>query len=165
MTSKPLDTRNLLRRARENGHDALGIAHDPEAWQVLADGSRDRFLADGSPDALATWLRLTGDVAAAEALDAAGCEWVVMQLALLHLVPVDRVPGSTVTLRALTPITDAFLEQHPEHRDLLDQVTEEAQGLVRLLGLRRVAPSAASALFQGLAGLFRASGEARLRTA
>jgi hypothetical protein len=66
LTMKPTTTvADFIRRGREAGHDALGIAHDPEAIMAMAAVHRETFLRDRSERSLRRWRELVADVAAA----------------------------------------------------------------------------------------------------
>jgi hypothetical protein len=61
---KPTTTvAEFIRRGREAGQDALGIAQDPEAIMAMAMMQREKFLRDRSERALRRWRELVGEVA------------------------------------------------------------------------------------------------------
>jgi hypothetical protein len=77
LTMKPTTTvADFIRRGREAGHDALGIAHDPEAIMAMAAVHRATFLRDRSERSLRRWRELVADVAAAHDGDTAIGRWL-----------------------------------------------------------------------------------------
>ncbi|HEY0477792.1 MAG TPA: hypothetical protein VGD37_09720 [Kofleriaceae bacterium] len=74
---KPTTTvADFIRRGREAGHDALGIAHDPEAIVAMAAVHRETFLRDRSERSLRRWRELVAEVAASHDGDKAIGRWL-----------------------------------------------------------------------------------------
>lgn len=74
---KPTTTvADFIRRGREAGQDALGIAHDPEAIVAMAAVQRETFLRDRSEQSLRRWRELVGEVAASQDGDTATGRWL-----------------------------------------------------------------------------------------
>jgi len=67
---------DFIRRGREAGHDALGIAHDPEAIMAMAAVCRETFLRDRSERPLRQWRELVAEVAALNDGDTAIGRWL-----------------------------------------------------------------------------------------
>ena len=77
LTMKPTTTvAEFIRRGREAGHDALGIAHDQEAIMAMAAMHRETFLRDRSERPLRRWRELVAEVAAGEVEDPAIQRWL-----------------------------------------------------------------------------------------
>jgi hypothetical protein len=62
---KPTTTvADFIRRGREAGHDALGVAHDPEAIMAMAAVQRDAFLRERTERSVRRWRELVAEIAA-----------------------------------------------------------------------------------------------------
>lgn len=62
---KPTSTvADFIRRGREAGQDALGIAHDPEAIMSIATVQRETFLRERTEVSLRRWRELVAEIAA-----------------------------------------------------------------------------------------------------
>ncbi len=149
MTDKNIDARDLLLRARENGHDAFGLAHDPEAWRLLADGSRERFFLQRDPADLEHWIQLTEAVVEADLLEPELCEWALMQVALLGVVSEPRPAQEDVA-----SIVQTFGRLHPQQREVLEHVSLETRRMVEVLMTAGVTSTGAAALFRGMTSLW-----------
>lgn len=74
---KPTTTvAEFIRRGREAGQDALGLAHDPEAIMAMAATHRQTFLSDRSERALRRWRELVAEIAAVGNEDPAVDRWL-----------------------------------------------------------------------------------------
>lgn len=67
---------DFIRRGREAGHDALGIAHDPDAIMAMAAVQRETFLHERTQRSLRRWRELVADVAASADEDPATSRWL-----------------------------------------------------------------------------------------
>jgi hypothetical protein len=66
----------FIRRGREAGHDALGIAHDPESLMAMAAMQRQTFLRDRTERALRRWRELVAEIATEGNEDPAIHRWL-----------------------------------------------------------------------------------------
>ena len=74
---KPTTTvADFIRRGREAGHDALGIAHDPEAIMAMATMQRETFLRERGERSLRRWRELVAEIAASEDQESATARWL-----------------------------------------------------------------------------------------
>lgn len=74
---KPTTTvAEFIRRGREAGHDALGIAHDPESLIAMAAMQRQTFLRDRTERALRRWRELVAEMAAEQSDDPTVDRWL-----------------------------------------------------------------------------------------
>jgi hypothetical protein len=74
---KPTTTvADFIRRGREAGHDALGIAHDPEATVAMAAIQRETYLRERNEQSLRRWRELVAEVAALHDDDATIGRWL-----------------------------------------------------------------------------------------
>lgn len=74
---KPTTTvADFIRRGREAGHDALGIAHDPEAIMAMAAMHRETFLRERGERALRRWRELVAEIAASADQESATARWL-----------------------------------------------------------------------------------------
>ena len=55
---------DFIRRGREAGQDALGVAHDPEAIVAMAVVQREEFVRERTEGSLRRWRELVADIAA-----------------------------------------------------------------------------------------------------
>jgi hypothetical protein len=77
---KPTTTvADFIRRGREAGQDALGIAHDPEAIMAMAAVHRETFLRERSERSLQRWRELVAEVAASHDGDTAVGRWLAVE--------------------------------------------------------------------------------------
>ena len=74
---------DFVRRGRDAGHDALGIAHDPEAIMAMAAMQRSAFLHQRAEVSLRRWRALVAEVAALAADDPATARWLGIEHARL----------------------------------------------------------------------------------
>jgi hypothetical protein len=97
---KPTTIAELMKRAREAGHDSLGLANDFEATMALASVQRNTFLRDRTERSLRRWRELVAEVAAAPLPEDRGLfRW----LAIEHLrltAALKRMPLADVSLDA-----------------------------------------------------------------
>lgn len=75
---------DFIRRGRDAGHDALGIAHDPEAVMAMAAMQREAFLHHRAEAPLRRWRALVAEVAASAADDPATARWLGIEHARLR---------------------------------------------------------------------------------
>lgn len=62
---KPTTIAELMKRAREAGHDSLGLANDLEATMALASVHRNAFVRDRSEQSLRRWRELIAEISSA----------------------------------------------------------------------------------------------------
>ena len=74
---KPTSTvADFIRRGREAGQDALGLAHDPDSIVAMASVQRETFLRERTEASLRRWRELVGEVAASGNDDPAVARWL-----------------------------------------------------------------------------------------
>lgn len=74
---KPTTTvADFIRRGREAGQDALGIANDPEAIMAMAAAHRETFLRERTERSLRRWRELVAELAASVDQEAASQRWL-----------------------------------------------------------------------------------------
>lgn len=74
---KPRSTvADFIRRGRDAGQDALGIALDPEAVAAMAATQRGRFLRERTQTSLRRWRELVAEVASSDSDDPALARWL-----------------------------------------------------------------------------------------
>lgn len=66
----------FMRRGREAGHDALGIARDVEAIMAMAAMQREAFLRERGERVLRRWRELVAEIATADEGDPAVQRWL-----------------------------------------------------------------------------------------
>jgi hypothetical protein len=81
---KPTTTvADFIRRGREAGQDALGIARDPEAIMAMATVQRETFLRERTERSLRRWRELVAEIAASADQDPAVTRWLGLEHARL----------------------------------------------------------------------------------
>ncbi len=120
--TRPVDVRALLARGRAAGHDALGIANDPEAWQTTADLARDRFARTRAADDLRVWVDFTAELAAIDWLAPAVVAWVGDQLTLISICGIHRATRLRLAMASRAA---------PDPFDAADDVSDAFDGLAR----------------------------------
>ena len=74
---KPTSTvADFIRRGREAGQDALGLAHDPEAIVAMAAVQRETFLRQRTEASLRRWRDLVSEAAASGTDEPAVARWL-----------------------------------------------------------------------------------------
>lgn len=74
---KPTTTvADFIKRGREAGQDALGIAHDTESLIAMAAVQREAFLRDRAERSLRRWRELVAEIAATTEEDPALARWL-----------------------------------------------------------------------------------------
>jgi hypothetical protein len=66
----------FMRRGREAGHDALGIARDPEAIMAMAVMQRETFLRERGERSLRRWRELVAEIASSDDGDPGVERWL-----------------------------------------------------------------------------------------
>ena len=159
MAEGPPNVRALLAQARAAGHDALGVAHDPEAWVALAELSREQFWAARDVSALERWGALVADVAEVEAPTAAQRDWLVEQLVMWHVAaercapPAPALDAVAVRLAAARRRLSAA---DPARGQRLAVGLASAQLLVQLLATHPTPAPPLAALLRALAATLEA---------
>jgi hypothetical protein len=69
----------FIKRAREAGHDALGLGHDVEALMALAAVRRQTFLEKRDEASLRSWRELVREIANMETPDPATIRWLAIE--------------------------------------------------------------------------------------
>lgn len=69
----------FIRRAREAGHDALGVAHDVEALMALAAVRRQTFLESRDEASLRSWRELVREITNMERPDPIATRWLATE--------------------------------------------------------------------------------------
>lgn len=129
MSDETAAGRAWLRRARANGHDALGIANSPETLRTLAEVSRERFLGvSHEHEDLGRWASFTVAVATLPHVSSLDWRWVLVQLALLRCLPETYNAQS-----ARAQLEQVVAERYPEGRNELAKLGELTQQVERLL--------------------------------
>ena len=74
---KPTTTvADFIRRGREAAHDALGIAHDPEAIMAMAAAQRETFMRERTEPSLRRWRELVAQLAASADPEPSTARWL-----------------------------------------------------------------------------------------
>lgn len=117
----------FIKRAREAGHDALGLGHDVEALMALAAVRRQMFLEQRDEPSLRSWRELVRDVATMEAPDPVTTRWLAIEHLRLGRA-FELAAAADPTLHADATTWTATLE------------SEERQDVVHRFELDWVAP-------------------------
>jgi hypothetical protein len=75
----PMSVAEFIKRARDAGHDALGLGHDAEALMALAAVRRQTFLEKRDEPSLRSWRELVREVANMETPDPITTRWLAIE--------------------------------------------------------------------------------------
>lgn len=99
--------RELIEKARREGHDTLGLASDPETLVVLAKACRRRLIEDGDPSALETWTRVIAELSELPPEEGVDHSWLELQFVELELARKISAERLGAAEPAVSPPPDA----------------------------------------------------------